>query len=61
MGISIAVQEQSTAMFDGLIPFEIDVLRDNLGVRCVDGTAEGACSISLNVVFVIVVLPAAES
>ena len=45
MGISIAVQEQSTAMFDGLIPFEIDVRRDNLGVRCVDGTAEGACSI----------------
>ena len=48
IGSSIAVQEQSTAMSvitDGLIPFEIDVLRDNLGVRCVDGTAEGACSI----------------
>ena len=48
VGSALAVHEKSTAMSvgtGGLIPFECDVLRDNLGVRCVDGTAEGACSI----------------
>ena len=48
VGSALAVHEKSTAMSvgtGGLIPFECDVRRSNLGARCVDGTAEGACSI----------------
>ena len=48
VGSALAVHEKSTAMSvgtGGLIPFECDVRRSNLGARCVDGTAEGARSI----------------